>query len=72
MRDFRKLTQPERSEPPAPANVREIEPIGGSEWLLKVDGVLYRRVGAEAAELARMIRDPDVLEPAQSGEAAAT
>ena len=47
------------SEPAAPANMRKVEQVGGSDWLVKLDGVLYRRIGAEAAELARMISDPD-------------
>ena len=50
-------------EPIAQAkNMRKVEQVGGSNWLVKMDGALYRRIGAEAAELARMIKDPDAVE----------
>ena len=74
MRDFLRLTQnwEPTSELAAADNVREVELIGGSDFLVKFDGVLYRKVGQEAAELARMIRDVDVIEEGETSEAAAT
>jgi len=48
-------------------NTQVIEQVGGFDFLIKVDGVLYRKVGPEAAEIARMIKDPDAVEVVASG-----
>ena len=62
LRDFRAITQGVQQEQSKARGKHKIVKVGGSDWLVKLDGVLYRRVGAEAAELARMIKDPDAIE----------
>ena len=68
LRDFRKITQPEQqSKTIANTGKRKVELVGGFDFLIKVDGKLYRKVGPEAAEIARMIKDPDAVEVVASG-----
>ena len=61
LRDFRSITQGAKQVQSKASEKHKIQQVGGSNWLVKLDGVLYRRIGAEAAELARMIKDQDGL-----------
>jgi hypothetical protein len=69
LRDFRKLTQPERSEPAPQANLREVEPFltDNYDYITVGDFGLYVRVpGRTLAQLRREMGSIDVEAAAEA------